>query len=113
MRQKVAGSLKTKIPNKTVPTAPMPVHTAYAVPIGSVFVVFIKRSILIERQTTNARNHHTDSFPCVLLALAKHAAKPTSKRPAIIKYIHCIISKLVYLKIVFVGIVIANLNGIN
>ena len=26
-RQKVAGSWKTKMPNRTVPTAPMPVHT--------------------------------------------------------------------------------------
>jgi len=28
MRQKWAGSLKTRIPNKTVPTAPIPVQTA-------------------------------------------------------------------------------------
>lgn len=27
-RQKVAGSLKMKIPTRAVPTAPMPVHTA-------------------------------------------------------------------------------------
>ena len=27
-RQKLAGSLKNRIPTKTVPTAPMPVHTA-------------------------------------------------------------------------------------
>jgi hypothetical protein len=33
-RQKVAGSLKIKIPIKTVPTAPIPVQTAYQVPIG-------------------------------------------------------------------------------
>jgi len=33
-RQKSAGSLKKIIPTITVPTAPMPVHTAYAVPIG-------------------------------------------------------------------------------
>ncbi len=38
MRQKVAGSLNMKIPTSTVPTAPIPVHTAYAVPIGSVSV---------------------------------------------------------------------------
>ena len=31
----VAGSLKIRIPINTVPTAPIPVHTAYAVPIGN------------------------------------------------------------------------------
>jgi len=36
MRQKLTGSLNKKIPINTVPTAPMPVHTAYAVPIGKV-----------------------------------------------------------------------------
>ena len=34
IRQKSAGSLNTKIPTRTVPTAPIPVQTAYAVPIG-------------------------------------------------------------------------------
>ncbi len=38
IRQKLAGSLKINIPSNTVPTAPIPVHTAYAVPIGSVWV---------------------------------------------------------------------------
>ncbi len=35
-RQNVAGSLKKIIPTMTVPTAPIPVHTGYAVPIGMV-----------------------------------------------------------------------------
>ena len=39
-RQNVAGSLKMKMPTSTAPTAPMPVHTAYAVPSGSVCVAF-------------------------------------------------------------------------
>ena len=38
IRQKLAGSLKINIPSNTVPTAPIPVQTAYAVPIGSVWV---------------------------------------------------------------------------
>lgn len=33
--QNSAGSLKKKIPISAVPTAPIPVHTAYAVPSGS------------------------------------------------------------------------------
>ena len=35
-RMGVAGSLKTNIPIKTVPTAPIPVQMAYAVPKGKV-----------------------------------------------------------------------------
>ena len=34
--QKLAGSLKKKIPTIAVPAAPIPVQTAYAVPIGRV-----------------------------------------------------------------------------
>ena len=34
-RQKVAGSLKIKIPTSTPPTAPIPVQIAYAEPMGS------------------------------------------------------------------------------
>ena len=35
-RQKSKDSLKKKIPTTTDPAAPMPVQTAYAVPIGKV-----------------------------------------------------------------------------
>ena len=35
---KLTGSLKKIIPIRTVPTAPMPVQTAYAVPIGKVLI---------------------------------------------------------------------------
>lgn len=49
-RQKVAGSLKIKIPTNTVPTAPIPVQTAYAVPMGSSCVALIKRVILAAKQ---------------------------------------------------------------
>lgn len=35
-RQNVAGSLKNRMPTMTVPTAPIPVHTGYAVPMGMV-----------------------------------------------------------------------------
>jgi hypothetical protein len=34
MRHTVAGSEKIKMPNKTLHTAPIPAHTAYAVPTG-------------------------------------------------------------------------------
>ena len=36
--QKVAGSRNMRIPTSTAPTAPIPVHTGYAVPKGMVCV---------------------------------------------------------------------------
>lgn len=39
--QKVTGSRNMKIPTSTAPTAPIPVHTGYAVPIGIVWVVML------------------------------------------------------------------------
>ena len=37
-RQNSEGSLNKSIPITAVPTAPIPVHTAYAVPIGKLCV---------------------------------------------------------------------------
>ena len=45
-RMGVAGSLKTNIPIKTVPTAPMPVQMAYAVPKGNVCTALASKAIL-------------------------------------------------------------------
>ena len=52
-RQNVAGSLKTKIPTKTVPTAPIPVQTAYAVPMGRCCVTFKSSPMLTPKQIKN------------------------------------------------------------
>ena len=49
-RQNCAGSLKKIIPTMTVPTAPMPVQTAYAVPIGKVWVALYKSIMLMHKQ---------------------------------------------------------------
>lgn len=46
MRQKVAGSLNTRMPMSTVPTAPMPVQMGYAVPMGMTLVAFDRKSML-------------------------------------------------------------------
>jgi hypothetical protein len=80
--QKAAGSLKTKIPTKTVPTAPIPVHTAYAVPMGKTWVALYSKTILIERHTKKPSIQYVDTIPLVSLALPKHDANPTSKNPA-------------------------------
>ena len=83
IRQKSAGSLKTKIPTSTVPIAPTPVHTAYAVPIGSVCAALYKRTILIARHRKNPPIHNVATDPEVSFAFPRHEAKPTSKNPAI------------------------------
>lgn len=88
--QKVAGSLNTKIPTKTVPTAPIPVQTAYAVPIGKTCVALYNNNMLIERQTKNPTIQYVEIIPVVSLALPKQDANPTSKSPAIINKIQFI-----------------------
>ena len=45
-RMGVADSLNTNIPIKTVPTAPMPVQMAYAVPKGKVCTALASKAIL-------------------------------------------------------------------
>ena len=47
----VAGSLKNRMPRITVPTAPIPVHTGYAVLIGRVWAALASRTMLNVRQT--------------------------------------------------------------
>ncbi len=86
-RQKVAGSLKYTMPTITVPTAPIPVQTAYAVPIGKVCEALFRSRKLKVMQMKNPILHFTwvklfESF--------KHVVKPTSKRPAMIKMIQFI-----------------------
>ncbi len=75
------------MPINTVPTAPMPVHTAYAVPIGNVCVAFINSNILAVRQIKKPAYQYSDVELCVSLALPRQVAKATSKRPAIMSNI--------------------------
>lgn len=49
------GSLKINIPNIAVPAAPIPVHTAYAVPIGILFRVFERHIKLNAPKKINRR----------------------------------------------------------
>lgn len=82
-RQNSAGSLKIQIPMITVPTAPIPVQTAYAVPKGSDLVACIKSNMLITKQIPNPANQRFDSVPEVSLDFPRQAVNPTSKIPAI------------------------------
>ena len=90
IRQKVAGSLKTRMPIRTVPTAPIPVHTGYAVPIGIVLVAFARRIMLRADTTTNPAYHPKASQPAAILALPRQKVNPHSQRPATIRIIQFI-----------------------
>ena len=85
--QKVAGSLNTKIPIIALPIAPIPVQTAYAVPMGNSLVAFTNNNILIVKQIKNPPYQSKEVFPEVSFALPKQVAKPTSNNPAIISKI--------------------------
>lgn len=81
-RQKVAGSLKYKIPIITVPTAPIPVHTAYAVPIGnSASALFRKIKLNTAQIKKPALHFNTVKF----FERFRQVVNPISKQPAIIK----------------------------
>ena len=86
-RQNVAGSLKQSMPTITVPTAPIPVHTGYAVPMGIVCTALASRVMLRVRHIRNPapqRHHGTPDNPFIL---PRQNAKPVSKHPAIIRRI--------------------------
>ncbi len=91
IRHKFTGSLKKIIPIITVPTAPIPVHTAYAVPIGKCSKDLIKKYILATMQIAKEVYHKYISLPVVSFALPKLDAKPTSNKPAITKKIQLIL----------------------
>ncbi len=85
--QKVAGSLNSKIPIIALPIAPIPVQTAYAVPMGNSLVAFTNKTILMVRQIKNPPYQNTEVLPVVSFALPKQVAKPTSNKPAMISKI--------------------------
>lgn len=61
--QKVAGSWNTKMPTSTVPTAPMRVHTGYAMPMGSVCVALASSAMLTPEKITKPPIHSHHSVP--------------------------------------------------
>ncbi len=85
--QKVAGSLNMNIPISTAPTAPIPVHTGYAVPKGIVCVAFARKTALNTYKTANATIHIHHSVPATPFARPRQYVKPTSQSPATIKII--------------------------
>lgn len=69
--QKVAGSWKTKMPTNTVPTAPIPVHTGYAMPMGSVCVALASSAMLTTEKMTKPPIHSHHSIPTTDFALPR------------------------------------------
>ena len=72
------GSAKSTIPRMAVPTVPMPVHTAYAVPMGKVFSACASNMKLNAIQMTVATVGHRRVKPWVYF---KPIAHPTSREP--------------------------------
>ena len=79
LRAAVAGSLKITIPSTTAPRAPIPVQTAYAVPMGKVFTAWAKSQTLAAIATTVRTEYPTlvkpsDSFIAVTQTISRHPA---------------------------------------
>ena len=92
--QNEAGSLNTKIPTMTVPTAPIPVQTGYAVPRGMVFVAFVSSTMLRKHRKRNAAYHNAALFPVSILPFPRQNAKPVAHSPATINIIQSISAKI-------------------
>ncbi len=72
------------MPTSTVPTAPIPVQTAYTFPIGRLCVTYVNNDMLAIRQTAK-EVYQMYAFLCVdSWALPSEKVKPTSSNPAII-----------------------------
>lgn len=90
IRANVAGSLKKIIPIRTVPTAPIPVHTGYAVPNGIDWVAFASNPMLKTVKRRKPAIQAKYSIPDTSFARPRQYVKPTSHSPAIIRIIQFI-----------------------
>lgn len=88
--QKVIGSLKKSIPTTTAPTAPMPVHTGYTVPIGIVRAARAIRYILKASETRKPVHHQYCAPPTAIFVFPRQNVKATSISPANIRIIQFI-----------------------
>ena len=85
MRAIDTGSLKTIIPKIAVPAAPIPVQTAYAVPIGRTFRDQASNEKLPDAKS---RNPILGQIFVKLFESLSIVAKPTSRRPAVMTANH-------------------------
>ena len=92
MRRNVAGSLKKTIPIITAPTASMPVHTGYTVPIGIVLAARAIRYILKASEARNPPHHQYCATPDTVFVFPRQNVNATSISPANIRIIQFITS---------------------
>ena len=83
----LTGSLNATIPMTAVSTAPMPTHTAYAGPTGSVLRANIRPAIEAMINTKNATDGQSFDRPSDALS---DNAQPASSTPEIINTTHAI-----------------------
>jgi hypothetical protein len=81
------GSLKIIIPRIAVPAAPIPVQTAYAVPIGRTLSDHASKEKLPDAKT---KNPMLGQIFVKLFESLSIVAKPTSRSPAVMTAIHAI-----------------------
>jgi hypothetical protein len=87
IRETETGSLKISIPKIAVPAAPIPVQTAYAVPLGKTLSDQAKSEKLPVAKT---RNPILGQIFVKLFESFNMLAKPTSRKPAVITASHAI-----------------------
>ena len=80
-RQKLTGSLKKNIPTRTVPAAPIPVQTAYAVPNG---MTLAPRSNNQKLSVIEIKNPTVHQGFLKLSDKLRHVVNATSNNPAMI-----------------------------
>jgi hypothetical protein len=85
MRAIDTGSLKINIPRIAVPAAPIPVQTAYAVPMGRVLRDQASKEKLPDAKS---RNPMLGQIFVKLFESLSIVAKPTSRRPAVMTANH-------------------------
>jgi hypothetical protein len=85
MRAIDTGSLKITIPRIAVPAAPIPVQTAYAVPMGRVLRDQASNEKLPDAKS---RNPMLGQIFVKLFESLSIVAKPTSRRPAVMTADH-------------------------
>lgn len=86
-----ADSLNKYIPSNAVVEAPIPVHTAYAVPMGKISTDLASRTILIISATTVANVGLGFVRPS---EYSKPIAQADSNRPAINRTSHAIVEDM-------------------
>lgn len=91
-RTGVAGSPRTAIPQSTVPTAPIPVQTAYAVPMGSDLAAIPSSPTLMTNAIMVPTLGHKRVNPSVNFRPMAHVI---SNKAAMIRIIHDILNHLV------------------